>query len=160
MVLPPGGKAFESVTYGVAAVCTPRKNRGNGYARQMLQLLHYLLAAEEHLPPFPEEWGSPPDAALRLAPARISTLQSGIGEVFYAKCRKGLGEGSEPGWIWQGVPSRVWEGPFGGNEAPSLTFITRDDIAHWEAEATRRIRRDLNNTGDETKTRVAILPEP
>ena len=66
----------------------------------MLKLLHYVLASPAVLPPFPEEWGSPPilsDSERVLVPFAIgSTAWSDVGADLYAQCTVGR---DIPGWV-------------------------------------------------------------
>jgi hypothetical protein len=102
-----GEETKEVISYGIASVYTPAHQRGKGYARQILQLVHYLIAPSNLLPPFPETWGPKPD----IGPmnADFSILFSGIGEKYYATCRQGEGQSSKAGWIRQPITSRTWD---------------------------------------------------
>lgn len=67
----------------------------------MLRLLHYVLAEQGHLPPFPvEQWGPAPPALpeqiAKQTPGGIgSILWSDVGYKFYEKCTVGL---DRSGW--------------------------------------------------------------
>lgn len=114
-------KAESATSYGIASVYTPSNHRGKGYARQLLQLIHYLIASPDLLPPFPEAWGPKPDVGPKNA--AFSVLYSGIGDKFYASCRQGEGSTSKDGWIRQPVTTRTWD----------ITGIeTEDTPAGWE----------------------------
>lgn len=146
------------MTYGIAAVFTPGEHRRKGYANHLLKLLHYILAPEAHLPPFPPAaWGAPPAPALQLGDAEFSVLYSGIGRDFYAKCTKGE---DEEGWVAQRMTCRTWTVPAEGEtEVEGGQWVLRADLAKVEEEMGKRMRRDISSTGDKTKTRVAILPQ-
>lgn len=137
-------------------------HRGKGYARHMLRLLHYLLAPPSAMPPFPKAWGEPPavPAGVEMHDALFSVLYSGVGDQFYAKVTKGE---SEPGWIREHMTVRQWN--FGdaepaAQEEEGWIWLDRKSLLEMEGEAARRIRRDLATTGDGSKTRLAILPDP
>lgn len=161
--LPPGETTpVDCVSYGIACVYTNPAHRGNGYARHMLRLLHYLLAPASTLPPFPAAWGAPPAVprGLGLQDAAFSVLYSGVGDQFYAKCTKGE---TEPGWICETMAVRQWNIPdseTAAEEEEGWTWLDRESLKEWEMEASRRIRRDIASTGDKSKTRLAILPDP
>jgi hypothetical protein len=102
-----GSMAEETTSYGIASVYTPATHRGKGYARHILQLVHYLIAPNSLLPAFPDAWGAEPEIGPK--DARLSILFSGIGEKYYATCRQGEGPQSKPGWIRQPITSRTWD---------------------------------------------------
>lgn len=138
---------------------TPVYARKKGYARHMLRLLHYMLAPETRLAPFPAEWGAPPAADIRIGDARFSVLYSGIGEKFYADCTKGA---EDKGWVHPRprVVTREWKVPAddAGTEVAGAQWVERDGLGRVEAEMAKRIRLELSTTGDASKTRLAILP--
>ncbi|OBZ77486.1 hypothetical protein A0H81_02372 [Grifola frondosa] len=81
----------EVTGYGIASVFTLPSNRGKGYARHMMCLLHWVLAPRSVLPfEFPATWGAPPDreiAARRgMGVAQFSVLYSDVGPDFYRAC--------------------------------------------------------------------------
>jgi hypothetical protein len=75
----------EQIAYSVALVFTPERNRRNGYAQHMMRLLHYVLADPKNLPPFPAEWGEPPQIPKGCGNAIASILHSNVG-TFYGAC--------------------------------------------------------------------------
>ena len=91
--------------YGIASVYTPPQNRGKGYARHMMSLLHWVLAPYSSLPPFQEKWGSLPPSVASCGNASFSTLYSDIGPEFYRNC--GPDEGSD-GWVVREPVERTW----------------------------------------------------
>ncbi|EJD43713.1 hypothetical protein AURDEDRAFT_125582 [Auricularia subglabra TFB-10046 SS5] len=84
----PGQEApHEETVFGVAAVYTPPRFRRKGAARRMMQILHYVLARPELLPPFPAAWGAAPNQFPEGHKFGIaSVLYSAIGADFYRKC--------------------------------------------------------------------------
>ncbi|GMK53807.1 hypothetical protein CspeluHIS016_0103930 [Cutaneotrichosporon spelunceum] len=158
--LAPGmSEPIDCPSYGVSCVYTNAAHRGNGYARHMMRLVHYILAPPDTLPPFPPAWGAPPAIPPDMQDAVFSVLYSGVGKEFYAKCTKGE---REPGWMPEELFVRQWniqplvEEP----DSEGWMWLKRDDLPTWEQEASRRIRRDLAREGDKSKTRLAILPDP
>lgn len=147
------------ISYGIASVYTPANHRGKGYARHILQLVHYLIARDSLLPPFPEPWGPRPDYGPR--DADFSVLYSGIGDKYYATCRQGEGAGSKPGWIRLPLTARTWD-VSGAQTAPvqeGLQWLGLDDLGGLEEEAAQEIKADLDSEkrGDEACS-FAILP--
>lgn len=69
-----------------------------GYARHMLQLLHYCIGEKSHLPSFPEAWGAPPAPEHCRNDATFATLWSDVGAEFYKLAR--IGE-ERDGWVVQ-----------------------------------------------------------
>ncbi|BEI82893.1 hypothetical protein CcaverHIS002_0307610 [Cutaneotrichosporon cavernicola] len=158
--LPPGSsEPIDCTSYGIACVYTNAAHRGNGYARHMMRLLHYILAPADTLPPFPLTWGKPPVIPSGMQDAVFSVLYSGVGKEFYAKCTKGE---NEPGWMPEELIVRQWnvQQPATEPDLEGWTWLHRDELPAWEQEASHRIRRDLINKGDKNKTRLAILPDP
>ncbi|KAK7064792.1 hypothetical protein R3P38DRAFT_58207 [Favolaschia claudopus] len=93
--------------YGIASVFTPPENRGKGFARHMMRLLHWVIADEALLPLalFPAAWGAPPPVVPGTRDGRFSALWSDVGE-FYAAC------GPSPyqkGWVVRGTATTLWE---------------------------------------------------
>lgn len=98
--------ADEGSGYGIASVYTQPHLRKKGYASHMMRLLHYVIAAPELLPTFPESWGLPPKASSETANGIVSVLYSDVGEEFYAKCGMTLGG---VGWRPDSTRTTVWE---------------------------------------------------
>ncbi|KAM5533895.1 hypothetical protein V8D89_012435, partial [Ganoderma adspersum] len=97
--------------YGVASVFTPSRNRGKGYARHMMRLLHWVLAPRSALPPtFPNQWGVAPDEKMLqsagVANAQFSVLYSDIGSEFYRS--SGVDAASRNGWYVTGAKGTSW----------------------------------------------------
>lgn len=94
--------------YGVASVYTPVANRGKGYARHMMRLLHWVLAPESSLPKvlFPAEWGDPPPRVSAVGDASFAVLFSDIGEEFYRQT--GALPNKADGWIVVDPVSTTW----------------------------------------------------
>lgn len=87
----------EKIGYGVASVYTPPKNRGKGYARHMMRLLHWVIASPSAFPsPFPEAWGKAPAVPEGLGQGVVSVLYSDVGSQFYKAC--GPCPGAD-GWV-------------------------------------------------------------
>ena len=151
------GGSKSSLSYGIAGVFTPHHQRAHGYARQLLRLLHYVMAPADLLPPFPSHWGPPPSIA-GFKDASFSVLYSGVGDKYYASCKRGDGETSELGWEREKVTSRTWTVPNGETSAESIgDFIGYDDLHKYEASATEMMMSEFaDRKGDVT---VAILPE-
>lgn len=137
----------------------PGSNRGKGYARHMLRLMHYVVGDPSGLPPFPKAWGAPP--AETLGDAKFSVLYSGIGDKFYADCRVGDGADSTAGWVEQRQDTRTWAvQPGGVVENNGLwEWLGHKDTVKLAQEVGKRFKKDLPNQGDASKTRVAILPD-
>lgn len=84
--------------YGIASVFTHIQERGKGYAKHMMRLLHWAIAPHALLPPFPEVWGAPPNS---VGNARFSVLYSDVGENFYLQCSPG--DDRDKGWVVRGA---------------------------------------------------------
>jgi len=95
-------KASEVACYGIATVFTPVAKRGNGYAKHMMRLLHWVMAPHSALSPFPEAWGTPPHLA---GNAKFSALYSDIGD-FYSLC--GSREDPSEGWVIRNAFGTIW----------------------------------------------------
>ncbi|TFK39381.1 hypothetical protein BDQ12DRAFT_704932 [Crucibulum laeve] len=142
--------ASQEVTgYGVAGVVTPVRNRGNGYARHMMRLLHWIIASRDLLPSvFPEEWGAPPPATEGFGDGRFSVLWTDVGEKFYRGC--GTLPGTSDGWTVAPYSTIVWDlhERRKSVHGPSLFWSWLDEIAvseHWKADS-QMIQEDLLST--------------
>ncbi|KAL7423604.1 hypothetical protein Q5752_001185 [Cryptotrichosporon argae] len=158
----PHQAAAPTYTYGVAAVYCPPAHRGNGYPQILLRLLHYVLAAPAHLPPFPAAWGAPP-AVPGFRDARFSVLYSALGDRYYAGCRQGEGAGSRAGWVAQPVVTRKWDIDSAGEGAAvdeTWAWMDAEDLKSRSLgdEVADEMMAALAHAGDAAKTRVAILP--
>ncbi|KAJ7356660.1 hypothetical protein DFH08DRAFT_849653 [Mycena albidolilacea] len=152
-------KAAESVTcYGIASVFTPPENRGQGFARHMMRLLHWVIADEALLPSsgFPAVWGAPPPKVEGARNGRFSALWSDVGQL-YNSC------GPAPdreGWVTQGTATTVWEveaSPLFETTAPDWTWLDDAGVsALWEEDA-EKIRSEMENS-EHPGTSFAFLP--
>ncbi|KLO13256.1 hypothetical protein SCHPADRAFT_828329 [Schizopora paradoxa] len=107
LVKRPGSSTVEEVFgYGIASVFTPPQNRGQGYARHMMRLLHWVLAPRNEFPAFPETWGAPPPLYPGCGDASFSALYSDVGDEFYRHA--GPDETSE-GWIVRDPKGTIWD---------------------------------------------------
>ncbi|KAL5537024.1 hypothetical protein ACEPAF_847 [Sanghuangporus sanghuang] len=118
----------EAFGYGIASVFTPEKNRGKGYARRMMNLLHWVVAPHSTLPPFPSSWGGAPPERSGCNNAQFSVLYSDIGPSYYAST--GPSEDSE-GWIVRGPYSTISVVTEGANNFKSLES---DALVKWLTE--------------------------
>lgn len=93
----------EVLCFGVTAIFTPPGERGQGFAKHMMRLLHWVLASHSSLPKFPPNWGEPPTERNH---AKFSVLYSDIGLSFYPQC--GPGERANDGWQIKDEMSTIW----------------------------------------------------
>ena len=144
-------------SYGIAGVFTPHAHRGHGYARQLLRLLHYVIAPNDLLPGFPAAWGQPP-VITGFQDASFSVLYSGVGDKYYASCKRGDGEESRVGWERIHVTSRIWEVPAEGKEvAVKGKWLGLEDLEEYEETASRSMEAEVRKM-DAEKEHLAILP--
>ena len=88
--------------YGIAHVFTLPEHRRRGYAKHMMNLLHWVIAPQEFLPQeFPTEWGSRPQRVPCVTPGAFSVLYSDVGSKFYRLC--GTLPNQDDGWIVDGL---------------------------------------------------------
>ncbi|KAH8823266.1 hypothetical protein DL96DRAFT_1532808 [Flagelloscypha sp. PMI_526] len=109
-ILKTSSSELENVTgYGIASVYTPSQNRGKGYAKYMMRLLHWVLGGTTLSSSdisFPNDlWGEPPNIPQGHGEASFSVLYSDVGS-FYHNC--GPLPSSEPGWVSTRNSSTVW----------------------------------------------------
>lgn len=85
--------------YAIASVFTPEWNRGKGYAKYMMSLLHWIIGRRGFLEIdlFPVEWGSPPERPSFVEDGEFSVLYSDVGPRFYQM----TGPTTENGDGWQ-----------------------------------------------------------
>lgn len=145
-------------SYAIASVLTPEHLRKKGYARRMLQLLHYVLAPSEALPPFPEAWGAKP--AAYLGDAAFSVLYSDVGPDFYASCT--IGE-SAPGWVKEPTMKRVWAlQPLAhGTVMPNIVedeILNFDALAKLETAGAEHVTRTVE-AAPKDRVQVGIIPQ-
>ncbi|WWD22246.1 hypothetical protein CI109_106737 [Kwoniella shandongensis] len=156
----PGSDQIKEVfSYGIASVFTPPSNRGKGYARTLLKLLHYVIAPPSLLPPFPNHWGTPPDIP-GFKDAAFSVLYSGVGDRYYATCRRGDGESSEAGWIRHKVTLRTWKVPaIQGEESgqEGWEWLGPDSLGSLEASTEQEMIKGLDSRASD-RYQFAILP--
>lgn len=154
-----GSQTKDVISYGIASVYTPANHRGKGYARHILQLVHYLIARDSLLPTYPEAWGPKPDIGPR--DADFSVLYSGIGDKYYATCRQGEGTSSKPGWIRLPLTARTWDvsGAQPVSAQEDWQWLGLDELSGLEGEAARDMKADLDREaqGNEACS-FAILP--
>lgn len=145
-------------SYAIASVCTPEEHRNKGYARRMLQLLHYVLAPPEALPPFPEAWGAKPVA--HLGDAAFSVLYSDVGPDFYARCT--IGE-ERPGWVKEPTMKRLWQlAPLPeGARAPNIAedeILNFDALAKLETAGAEQVKATVE-AAPKDKVQLGIIPQ-
>ncbi|KAJ7785681.1 hypothetical protein B0H16DRAFT_1487650 [Mycena metata] len=151
-------KSAEEVTcYGIATVFTPSANRGKGFARHMMRLLHWVLADESLLPPseFPAAWGAPPPKVDGTRNGRFSALWSDVGD-FYSTC--GPVRPAE-GWVIRGTATTTWDVdtsnvPVGAGDWTWLDYAGCSKL--WEEDA-QSMRSDMENSAS-PGPRFSYLP--
>lgn len=159
----------EVTAYGVASVFTPASKRGNGYARHMMRLLHWVLAKRSFLPStFPAEWGAAPDIdflrTIGVANGQFSVLYSDVGPDFYQSA--GPTPDSNDGWVVQGVLTTTknvdpaehqarGRSPHGLN----LRRLSEADVVALYEHDANWIKDDLSRlAGDTDRTLFSFLP--
>lgn len=116
-------KTESEVGYGVASVFTPPHNRGKGYAKHMMRLLHWVLApAASFSTTFPEEWGQPPAIPEGFGTGVVSVLYSDVGREFYKAAGPVPGE---DGWVVGPHVITTW------NLATSSLNASNDAVSRW-----------------------------
>lgn len=152
----------EEITgYSIASVYCPPENRGKGYAKHMMRLLHWAIAPHSFLPPFPKNWGLPPPENSSCGDARFSALYSDVGHDFYRTA--GPDEITE-GWITRDPIGTLWDVP------KDITTISLPDAKHpvewlseegckaiWKKDA-ELMRVDMTKTTS-NKVLFTILPD-
>lgn len=121
----------------------------------MLQLLHYVLAPLEHLPPFPAEWGSPPDVPPGFGDAEFSFLHSGIDGSFYTRCTQGSGASAQDGWVPKPPHTRLWNVTPSPVLPPDGEVLDAEGVAALQDETEDILRAMLPCD----KTRFAVVPQ-
>ncbi|KAJ7674419.1 hypothetical protein B0H17DRAFT_1081941 [Mycena rosella] len=159
LVVDPAKDAIaEAVTcYAIASVFTPPDNRGKGFARHMMRLLHWVIADEALLPAseFPAAWGAPP---LKLEGTRNGhslALWSDVGD-FYSTC--GPVPGVRDGLVVRGTDPTMWDVDSTTVSNTILEWIWLDDsgVSHLWVEDAEEIRQDLEI--DPSGVTLAFLP--
>ncbi|KAF9478293.1 hypothetical protein BDN70DRAFT_860403 [Pholiota conissans] len=110
----------------VASVFTPAINRGKGYARHMMRLLHWVVAPSHSLPKeFPAAWGTPPQRPSFIKNAAFSVLYSDVGPTFY---HAGPSYDKEDGWKVVNPVSTIWS----VSKAHELLSPIKNDALNWK----------------------------
>ncbi|KAJ7652028.1 hypothetical protein DFH06DRAFT_539691 [Mycena polygramma] len=129
----------ETVTcYAIASVFTPLDKRGNGFARHMMSLLHWVLADESLLPTagFPSTWGAPPLKVDGTRDGQFSALWSDVGHDFYRGC--GPTPGIPEGWVVKGPVTTLWDldASYTSDETLEWTWLDDSGVSKlWEEDA-------------------------
>lgn len=118
--------AVEVTCFGIASVFTPPEKRGQGHAKHMMRLLHWVLAPHSSLPPFPKAFGEPPAERNR---GKFSVLYSDIGPSFYLQC--GPGEKGLDGWKTRDEISTVWEVESAHQWMEKVNLTVTEDQWDW-----------------------------
>ena len=161
------GKVQDVIGYGIASVYTPPENRGKGYARHMMSLLHWVLAPRSSSTGdyaltrdmFPTTWGEPPSPVASCGDAKFSVLYSDIG-TFYQLC--GTTGGSD-GWVVRDPIGTVWDvSKFSARPTDTNTqieWLSEDACKTLWAEDAKAMRDDLSNYTPATKTLFTFRPD-
>ncbi|KAF9258729.1 hypothetical protein L218DRAFT_876477 [Marasmius fiardii PR-910] len=154
------------VCYGIASVYTPVAERGNGYAKHMMRLLHWVLSSPEALSPssFPKRWGEPPERPHSIAGnGQFSALWSDVGD-FYSICGP-FGEEQGGGWRIQDARSTIWDPQHVlhdiGSQITSLEWewLNEDRVKELLDEDARTMRTEMASVdSDHSKTYFTFLP--
>ncbi|KAH7873034.1 uncharacterized protein C8R40DRAFT_413962 [Lentinula edodes] len=139
--------------YGVASVFTPPFNRGKGYARLMMSLLHWILAGNNMSPNirFPSDiWGSQPVPPPGMGNAIFSALSSDVG-LFYESCNPDTADRTKKnGWIIRGTRTARWNPKVDVPTTPAITstagnwrWLTHEEINQLCTQDAERMRADL-----------------
>ncbi|KAG6836988.1 hypothetical protein H0H93_016692 [Arthromyces matolae] len=158
LVSSPSNPQPKKVTcYGVASVFTPARFRGNGYAKHMMRLVHWVIADASLLPPnFPHEWGAPPPRVAHAGDGWFSTLWSDIGPDFYRQC--GPTKETE-GWEVRSPLSTFWNVESITSTPGTASWTLLDEFGNvklWEDD-TKNIMHTLSPVNGH-KVTFAILP--
>ncbi|KAJ7171780.1 hypothetical protein C8R43DRAFT_25153 [Mycena crocata] len=148
-------------SYAVASVFTPLENRGRGFARHMMRLLHWVIADKALLPAseFPSVWGAPPQRVDGTRDGHFSALWSDVGQ-FYNAC--GPGSGTRDGWVVRGTATTVWDVDAtsvfpSDNTTLDWTWLDDSGVSRlWENDA-ETIQLEMKNSGS-PGTSFAYLP--
>ncbi|PFH45908.1 hypothetical protein AMATHDRAFT_70907 [Amanita thiersii Skay4041] len=102
-----GCQIMNAECYGIASVFTNPSERGKGYARHMMRLLHWVLAPAPSLAStFPQEWGAPPTRIAGYGNGLFSALWSDVGKGLYRSCGP---TGGLDGWVVRQPISTTWD---------------------------------------------------
>ncbi|KAJ6498014.1 hypothetical protein C8R47DRAFT_1175681 [Mycena vitilis] len=158
IVDPTKARGANTVTcYAIASVFTPPEKRGNGFARHMMSLLHWVLADEALLPPanFPAAWGTPPLKVDGTRDGQFSALWSDVGSDFYRGCA--ASPGISEGWVVQGTTTTIWDvdARYTSNDILDWSWLDDSGVSKlWEEDA-ERMRSDMEKS---ESTSFAYLP--
>ncbi|KAG8759863.1 hypothetical protein FRC14_004824 [Serendipita sp. 396] len=119
-------------------------NRGKGYAKHMMRLLHYVLAdptLSQIFPPFPiDQWGAPPVIPQGLGRGIVSVLYSDVGAKFYEAC--GTAPGRDDGWTVKSPVGTIWKVPkrqddvVANSGLKNIRWLTKEDQEQvWDEDA-------------------------
>ena len=120
----------EEVTgYAIASVFTPEWNRGKGFAKHMMSLLHWVIGRRGFLgiDQFPAEWGSPPERPSFVEDGEFSVLYSDVGPRFYQLT--GPTTENADGWQVTDPTSTIWN--VRSAHALLLSHDTRSQDWRW-----------------------------
>ncbi|KAJ7674418.1 hypothetical protein B0H17DRAFT_1208003 [Mycena rosella] len=139
-----GATAKAVACYGIASVFTPPENRGKGFGRHMMRLLHWVIADEDLLPTseFPVAWGAPPLRVEGTRNGHFSALWSDVGD-FYSAC--GPAPDIHDGWVVRGTATTVW----GVDSTPvsdatlEWTWLDDSGVSELWVEDAEKIRQDI-----------------
>ncbi|KAF8886731.1 hypothetical protein BD779DRAFT_603980 [Infundibulicybe gibba] len=137
--------------YGIASVFTPIQNRGKGYGKHMMRLLHWVLAPSSALAveDFPKEWGAPPPRVEGAGDAMFSMLWSDVGKNFYSTCGP---VGNTGGW----TVSEATSTSFDLSRVDLESNATKHDSWLWlnETALLKAWEKDAERTQVEVKSRA------
>ncbi|KAJ3862114.1 hypothetical protein EV359DRAFT_74356 [Lentinula novae-zelandiae] len=139
--------------YGVASVFTPPPNRGKGYARLMMSLLHWILAGNNLSPNirFPSDiWGPQPVPPPGMGNAIFSALSTDVG-TFYESCNPdNAARTKKNGWIIRGTRTARWNPRVDVPVTSAITstmgnwrWLTHEEINQVCTQDAERMRADL-----------------
>ncbi|KAF4610659.1 hypothetical protein D9613_006788 [Agrocybe pediades] len=163
------GKGQPCTGYGIASVFTPVRNRGKGYAKHMMRLLHWVLAKREYLDQLEwpsEEWGEKPivsrteQEGSHGGDALFSALWSDVGPEFYARCGTGIRE--EGGWQVQDPHILIWN--VGDAHSSTVSgeweWLNEQEVHDLWKEESERMKLELEERARESQTSICtFLPD-
>lgn len=137
---------------------------GNGYARHLLKLLHYVIGSPDALPPFPSAWGQPPTKLVEQVRAEVPAataafLWSDVGPTFYEKCT--IGE-KLPGYVMETDKNRalVWDvlPPSTSSDVDTeWEWLYESDLPQLQSELSAVVQREMSERaveGDRPEVRT------
>ncbi|KAJ7102534.1 hypothetical protein B0H15DRAFT_768604 [Mycena belliarum] len=153
-----GTSSVAVICYGVASVFTPPENRGQGFARHMMRLLHWVIADESLLSPaeFPAAWGEPPPKVEGTRNGHFSALWSDVGE-FYRTC--GPIPGVRDGWVVRGTSTTILDVDSSPIPDTTLEWTWLDDsgVSQLWIEDAETIRGEVEKAHD-AGVAISFLP--